>query len=198
LTDPVSDYLPQFKNIKVYVSGSIDSLQLEAPNSGPTIHDLFRHTSGLTGGGSGHPVLDPLFRAADVSPNPELTLEQFVDRLVTVPLIHQPGMAFHYGASTDVLGLLVQVVSGQPFEAFVQERIFEPLGMVDTGFYVPAEKLDRFAKLYRWTDDHSLELVTGIAGNPLPGGSGYTAPPSFPPQVMASYQPWMTICASPR
>jgi len=156
LTDPISEYLPQFKDVPVYVSGPADNPQLEPPDNSPTIQDLLRHTAGFTGGGQ--TVVDSMCRAADVW-NPERTLEECVDRLATIPLMHQPGEVFHYGTSTNVLGLLVQVVSGMPFETFLQERIFAPLDMIDTGFYVPAEKIDRFAKLYEWTDDQVLRSV---------------------------------------
>ena len=170
LTDPVSKYLPQFEKTQVYVSGTTDSLQLEAPENGPTIQDLLRHTAGL---GGGQTVVDSLFRAADLR-NRELTLHQVVERLGTVPLNHQPGTQFLYGMSTDVLGFLVQVVSGQPVEVFLEERIFSPLDMVDTGFYVPANKLDRFAHNYKWTDDETLERID--EGEP----PRYTVPPKSP------------------
>jgi CubicO group peptidase (beta-lactamase class C family) len=158
--------------MKVYVSGTVDSLTLEAADPVPTVHDLIRHTSGLTYPW-GETVVDSLYRAASIWDR-ELTLEQFVAKVASLPLQHQPGTEFHYSTSIDVLGLLVQVLSGQPFEDFLEERIFTPLGMVDTGFYVPKDKLDRFANNYRWTDEEILELAD--EGDP----PQYTVPPKFP------------------
>ena len=172
LTDPVSEYLPQFEDINVYVSGTIDSLKSEAADPVPTIQDLIRHTSGLTYPW-GETVVDSLYRAADLW-NRELNLDQLVTKVAGLPLQYPPGTEWHYSTSIDVLGLLVQVVSGQPFEIFLEERIFAPLGMVDTGFYVPANKLGRFANNYTWTDDENLELAD--EGNP----PRYTVPPKAP------------------
>ena len=172
LTDPVADYLPQFEDVKVYVSGTVDSLELIAADPVPTIHDLLRHTSGLTYGGE-KTAVNSLYGAADLW-NRELTLEQQVAKLADLPLQHQPGTAFEYSMSFDVLGLLVQVISGQPFEIFLEERIFAPLGMVDTGFYVPKNKLDRFAINYQWTDEETLKPVD--EDDP----PEYTVPPKRP------------------
>jgi CubicO group peptidase (beta-lactamase class C family) len=178
LTDPISKYLPQFEGMKVYVSGAGDSVVLEDANPVPTIHDLLKHTSGLGYSFGGKTVVHSLYRAAKLW-DKTLTLDQFVGKLADLPLWHQPGTKWKYGRSTDVLGLLVQVVSGQQFERFLKERIFTPLEMVDTDFWVPADKLDRFANIYRWTDDQTLQPFN--EGDPPPftlptknpqGGSG--------------------------
>jgi len=173
LTDPIADYLPQFKNMQVYVSGTEDNLELVPANPVATIHDLLRHTAGLHGGGE--PVIDSLYRAAGIDFwNREFTLEQMIAKLGKLPLHHQPGTTYEYSRAFEVLGLLVQVITSQPFEVFLEERIFAPLGMVDTGFYVPNNKLDRLATLYQWTDDETLEPFD--EGDP----PHFTVPPKNP------------------
>jgi CubicO group peptidase (beta-lactamase class C family) len=171
LREPVAQFLPQFKDVRVYKSGSVDSLVLEKPGRSMRVHDLMRHTSGLMYGWGKTPV-DSLYKAAKIWDR-ELTLEQFGDRIAGLPLRFEPGEKWAYGVSIDILGLLVEVVSGQPFEDFLQERIFAPLGMVDTGFYVPAGKLDRFATYYRWRDE---ELKPVDERDP----PRYTLPPKAP------------------
>ena len=89
------------------------------------------------------------------------SLQEFIEKLARLPLLHQPGSRWHYGVSMDVLGRLVEVVSGQPFDQFVTERISQPLDMVDTAFYAPAEKADRLAALYRATADGGFERIEG-------------------------------------
>ena len=155
LTDPVSRYLPEFTTMKVAVhktdaSGRrVLSHTVDAEHS-ITILDLLRHTSGFNyegpsdeKGNLAYPALG-LNAAGGV----DVPLEDFVKRLASVPLVHQPGTIFDYSFSTDVLGRVVEVVSGQPLDHFFAERIFMPLRMVDTGFYVPEEKWDRLAPLY--------------------------------------------------
>jgi len=172
LSDRVADFIPQFEDVQVYKSGTVVNLELEPANPAPTIHDLIRHTSGLTYPWGQSPV-DTLINMANIW-NPEFTLEQFVTTLADLPLLHQPGTKFQYSTSIDVLGYLVQVLSGMPFENFLQERIFSPLGMVDTGFYVPADKLDRFADNYQWTENETLQRID--EGDP----PRYTVPPKAP------------------
>jgi CubicO group peptidase (beta-lactamase class C family) len=148
LTDPVSEYLPQFKDVQVNVAGTADDPQLEPPNSGPTIQDLLRHTAGLT-----------LHQAAEVA-RPGLTREEMLARWATVPLEYQPGEGYNYHPSYSLLPYLVETVSGLSFDEFIHEKILSPLGMMDTRRGVPTEKLDRFAKLYDWTTNQRLTVAT--------------------------------------
>jgi len=104
-----------------------------------------------------HPVA-VMYRNAQVF-NSDRTLEQNVNALLKIPLFDQPGSRYRYGVSYDVLGYLVEVISGMPFAEFLGKRIFEPLGMTDTGFFVPQEKIDRFAAMYGITEDGSLKAV---------------------------------------
>ncbi|HLB72383.1 MAG TPA: serine hydrolase domain-containing protein [Sedimentisphaerales bacterium] len=139
---PVSKYIPQFKGLKVYAeSGNED------PKRDMTVRDLLRHTSGLTYGFFGNTAVDQMYREKAVFDR-ESSLEDMVDKLAEIPLLYQPGTRWHYSVSADMLGYIVERVSGQPLDKFFEDRIFKPLGMKDTAFYVPAEKVDRFAVCY--------------------------------------------------
>jgi CubicO group peptidase (beta-lactamase class C family) len=144
--DPISKYLPEFKNMKVYVSGSGDDMVLEEAQNPIRIIDLFMHTSGLSYGFTGSEV-DKLYQQLFSKPE-LLTPENFVGKIAALPLNHQPGTAWNYGFSTDVIGFLVEKLSGKKLGEYMQENIFSPLGMQDTSFYVPADKIDRFAQVY--------------------------------------------------
>jgi CubicO group peptidase (beta-lactamase class C family) len=175
LTDPVAKYLPEFEELRVYVGGPTDDIETE-PARPITIEHLLTHTSGLAYDDPG-PEVNEMYRNADLWT--VSNLQQFIEKLTRLPLLYQPGTRWHYGVSMDVLGRLVEVVSGQSYDRFLAERIFQPLGMVDTAFYVPAEKADRLAALYQATADGGFERVEGgrtdAALNPgrVPfGGSG--------------------------
>ncbi len=164
LDDPVSAFLPELAAQKVYVSGPFEDMELVDPETPVTIRHLMNHTSGFTYG-----IFDPgpvgramRWAKADFS-NAGETLEQVVKRLGEVPLCFQPGSRWNYGVSTDVLGRFIEVVAGKPFEAVLRERIFEPLGMSDTFFGVPANKIDRFCSLYTKTDEAPLKLIETAA-----------------------------------
>ncbi|MBL7154742.1 MAG: beta-lactamase family protein [Phycisphaerae bacterium] len=142
LDEAVSKYAPQFKGLKVYgESGNVDAKRPV------TVRDLLRHTSGLTYGFFGNTAVDKMYREKAVFAW-QGNLEDMVDKLGEIPLLYQPGTRWHYSVSTDVLGYLVEKVSGQPLDRFFRQRIFKPLGMKDTAFHVPAKKVDRFAVCY--------------------------------------------------
>ncbi|MBX2871095.1 MAG: beta-lactamase family protein [Saprospiraceae bacterium] len=141
LDDPVGKYIPSFANLKVYDQGKM--VDLERPM---TVEHLLTHTSGLSYGWNPTPV-DTMYAMANIW-EPGRNLEAFVDRIATLPLNFQPGARWEYGVSTDVVGRLVEVISGQPLDKYLQERIFEPLGMLDSGFFVPEDKHDRLATVY--------------------------------------------------
>lgn len=153
LSDPISDYIPEFADTPVYVDGK------QVPPERPiTIQHLLTHTSGLVYAAGNSPV-EQMNREADLHGR-DVPLAEWVKRLAALPLMHHPGTVWHYGPSIDVLGYLVEVVAGIPFAEFLRTRIFQPLGMLDTDFYVPPAKLDRLATLYGeglWvTDTESL------------------------------------------
>jgi CubicO group peptidase (beta-lactamase class C family) len=144
LDDPVSKFIPELRELRVYV-GPGD--KTEPARREITIRDLMRHTSGFTYGLFGNSAVDKMYLTKGALDR-NLDLQQFVSRLSKLPLKYQPGTKFNYSVSTDVLGRVVEVASGQTLDAFFAERIFKPLDMVDSGFYVPADKVSRFAVNY--------------------------------------------------
>jgi len=143
LTDPVSKYLPEYADMKVAVKTGEDVELVDAEHA-ITIRDLLRHTSGITYGSRGN--TSPHYRQANLRDSQDL--EAFSKKLGTVPLESEPGSAWEYGFSIDVLGRLVEVISGMTFDVFLEKRIFKPLKMVDSAFHVPADKHKRLATLY--------------------------------------------------
>jgi CubicO group peptidase (beta-lactamase class C family) len=172
LDDPISKFLPAFKNMRVFVGGSRGKIESLPAERDITFRDLLTHTSGLTYGFMETNPVDALYRAKDGVDfqTAETSLAKVVDKLATFPLIAQPGKAWNYSVSTDVLGRLVEVISGEPFEKYLVEKVIKPLGMVDTDFYVPKEKHERFAANYQPSPDGKLQLVDD------PGKSRYLAP----------------------
>lgn len=145
LSDPVSMYLPEFADVRVLdEDGSV-----RAPRSPVTVEHLLLHTAGLSHRSS------PEYREAGVRSR-AIGLPDFVDNVVSVPLRFDPGTRYRYSASPTVVGRLVEVWSGQTFDDFVQERILDPLGMVDTGFWVRPDQRDRFATVYAPTEAGDL------------------------------------------
>lgn len=154
LNDPVSRYLPAFKQSMVAVPAPADAAPgvnyITVPAERPiTIRHLLTHTAGLTYGDG---LAREEYRAAGLTgwyfSNRDETIGECVDRLAALPLHAHPGTKWQYGYATDVLGRLVEVVSGRPLDQFMAERVFGPLKMSDTAFYLPPEKMDRFAPIY--------------------------------------------------
>jgi CubicO group peptidase (beta-lactamase class C family) len=157
LMDPVADHLPELRDVQVYDHGPYEAPVLTAPARRVTIADLLTHTGGLTYGQAyDHPV-DRMYQRARLFRR-EGTIADMVGRLARLPLKHQPGSRWEYSISHDVLGRVVEVVSGDRFDRFLHDRVFEPLGMVDTGFSVPDHKLDRFATMYRPSPERGIEV----------------------------------------
>jgi len=152
LDDPVSLYLPEFGGLVVAVEedGVADLATVPARRE-MTIQDLLRHTSGLTYGFFSDSRVDGLYLERGVLSR-DATIAETVSKLGALPLKHHPGSTWEYSISVDVLGRLVEVVSGLPLDRFLTERIFEPLGMADTGFHVPKSALPRVAVNYQWGD----------------------------------------------
>ena len=152
LEDPVSKFVPALGAFSVVENpeAPVADWILRPVDREPTIRDLLTHTAGISGCGGTTP-LDSMCRAVRLPR--DQSLQQVVERFASVPLIYQPGTDWVYGASTDILGYLVEVVSGMPFEEFLDQRIFTPLGMDDTGFLVATEDAARLATLYRATED---------------------------------------------
>ncbi|MFJ8806765.1 serine hydrolase domain-containing protein [Streptomyces sp. NPDC102490] len=164
LEDPVDRYLPAFAEPRVYVEGSGDEV-VTRPAAGPVrVRHLMTHTAGLTFGFyRTHPV-DALYRAAGVESSvlPGSDLAETVDLYASLPLQFEPGTEWNYSVASNVLGRLVEVVSGQPLDVFCAERIFGPLGMTDTGFHVTDAQAGRLAELYGETEDGGITPVPGL------------------------------------
>jgi CubicO group peptidase (beta-lactamase class C family) len=155
LSDPVEKYLPEFRDAKVAVpqAGAPGGYSLVPVARSVTIHDLLIHRSGLpTGAGPAAAAL----RAAMAALPGDAVLADHIRALASVPHNFQPGAAWEYGPSLDVIGRVIEVITGQPLDAYLRQRIFEPLGMKDTGFTVPAEKRSRLAVIYQRRADGSL------------------------------------------
>jgi CubicO group peptidase (beta-lactamase class C family) len=149
LDTPITKFLPEFKDMEVFVSGTVEDYKTVRADRDITIVDLMTHTSGLTYDFLGNGVVEELYqRNGLVITKDEHSFEGFLKLLGKMPLHFSPGTKWNYSLSTDVLGYLIEVVSGKPLNTFFKEEIFEPLGMVDTDFYVPESKWNRFATTY--------------------------------------------------
>jgi CubicO group peptidase (beta-lactamase class C family) len=174
LDDPVERFIPAWRDLGVFVAGQPGAWVTRRPDRPMQIVDLLRHTSGLTYGFQYRSTVDRAYRKSGIGEmGGKLSLEGMIDKLAGAPLEFSPGEAWNYSVSTDVLGYLIQVISGQPYPDFLRARLIEPLGMVDTDFHVPAEKAHRLAACYNRARGDRLELQDD------PETSAYLAPPAF-------------------
>lgn len=173
LSDRVSRFLPQWRELKVYESGRHPDFVTRPCDRDMTVRDLFTHQSGLTYGFMQRTPIDAAYRERKVETRFRHDLAGMIDKLAELPLEFSPGTQWNYSVSTDVLGRLVEVISGQPFDRFLEERIFGPLGMKDTSFHVPEAKRDRFAANYQRDDQKRLTLLDD------PEESPFLSPPTF-------------------
>jgi CubicO group peptidase (beta-lactamase class C family) len=149
LNDPVHRFIPAWKDLRVRKAGSYPLFETQACRRPMTIRDLLMHTSGLTYDFMRASNVDYAYRKLGVgNPNPGYTLEDMIEQLAQLPLEFSPGERWNYSLSTDVLGYLVAVISGMSFPDYLQQQIFEPLGMVDTSFEISPDKVDRLACCY--------------------------------------------------
>ncbi len=167
LTDPVSKYLPELGNMKVAVVETDPKTGKKTRYSVPaqreiTILDLLRHTSGIDYAGPEDVEGKRIYEKLGTN-SVDQTIGEMVKKIGQAPLVHQPGTMWEYGLSMDVLARLVEVVSGQPYDKFLEQRIFKPLGMVDTGYTVSPEKANRFSKLYAPGDGWTIKPNTSPA-----------------------------------
>ena len=158
LNDPVAKYIPEFAKLKVYSTDANNNVVMKDQAHPVTMRELMSHSGGFTYGFFSNTAVDKLQIEADLL-NPNNTLDEFIKRAAKLPLNSQPGTEWHYSISVDIQGYIVQKLSGMPFEEFLEKRIFKPLGMVDTAFYVPKEKLNRFAEFYSYDKDGKLQVV---------------------------------------
>ena len=175
LEDPVHRFIPEWKNLGVFVAGTHRTGFQTRPLSAPMrVVDLMRHTAGLTYGFQLRSNVDAAYRAHKIGEIEKAgTLPDMIAALAKMPLEFSPGEAWNYSVATDVVGWLVEVVSGQKFEDFLAQRLFAPLGMDDTGFYVREGHGHRLASCYQPTKDGKIELQDDAAT------SDYLKPPSF-------------------
>ncbi len=163
LTDPVSMHLPEFAGTGVYVEGGPDAPKTRPPKTPPKIFHLMTHTSGLTyPGGYDKTVVGKVYDEKNVF-DAGNTLEELSRKTATIPLTDEPG-EYHYGASIDILGRVIEVVSGKPLDVFLRERLFVPLKMDDTMFTVPPGQRGRLAELYTKGPDGKLVVLKQGAG----------------------------------
>jgi CubicO group peptidase (beta-lactamase class C family) len=160
LNDPVAKYIPEFSDLKVYGTDAGGNMVLKDQTHPVTMRELMSHTGGFTYGYFSNTPVDKLQREVNVL-DVNNTLEEMIKRVTKLPLNAQPGSEWHYSISTDIQGYIVQKLSGMPLEEFLEKRIFKPLDMVDTGFYVPTEKLKRIAEFYVYDKDGQLQVVRG-------------------------------------
>ena len=181
LDDPVSRYVPEWKDHKVWVAGDGDKMELVAPNQPLSFRHVLSHTGGLTYGSmlaalgvpdEGHPV-DKAYARLGVRRGETETLHDFAMKLAKAPLRYQPGERWMYSLSTDVCGYLVERISGKRFDTYLREVIFDPLKMVDTSFVVAKDKVDRFAANYSRLPNKTLKLQDD------PQTSSYLKQPAF-------------------
>ena len=156
LDDPVARFLPEFGDARVWIEGEGDAMKTEPVGDAMKIWHLMTHTAGLIyGNRDDSPVADAYVKAGvDFSGNRNTgDLAEMTRRCATMPLRWRPGTRWQYSVATDVLGRLVEVIAGKPLEEVFRERIFEPLGMVDTSFQLPADKAGRLTQLFQRQDD---------------------------------------------
>ena len=174
LDEPVHKYIPEWKNLGVFQAGTTPAFLTRPPSRPMLIVDLLRHTSGLTYGFQQRSNVDAAYREMKIGEVVKAgTLQSMIEGLAKIPLEFSPGEAWNYSVSTDVIGYLIEKISGKPFEQFLKERILDPLGMNDTDFFVPADKAHRFAACY------SVDPQGGLTLQDDPATSSFLAPPSL-------------------
>ena len=176
IDDPVHRYIPAWKDLKVYQGGTLKTGWKTAPPARPMqVIDLLRHTAGLTYGFQLNTNVDAAYRRLGIGEieKTDITLERMIELLGQLPLEFSPGDFWNYSVATDVLGWLVQVVSGQPFEQFLAQRIFGPLGMTETGFSVRDGQAHRLATCYQPSRTGGMDVQDQAETSP------FLKPPAF-------------------
>lgn len=162
LNDPISKYVPELADLKVWHEDGT----LTSPESEITMHQLLTHTAGFSYGFSPTDPVDKMYREAKLFD--AKNLDEFVEKLAKLPLRYEPGQRWHYSVAVDVTGLIIERLSGLPFDQYLATKIFEPLGMEDTFFDVPADKLDRFLPNHYW---NKAESKLGTIPDATQGGA---------------------------
>jgi CubicO group peptidase (beta-lactamase class C family) len=174
-SDPIAKYIPEFAHLKVFKGVDADGkMILVDPDHAPTMRELMTHTAGFTYGFFGNTPVDAMYRDQKVLGSKNL--QEMIDKLAKIPLLYQPSKGWTYSVSMDIQGYIVEKLSGQTLPTFIKENIYTPLGMKDSGFYVPQEKRKRFAALYQ------VNATGGLDAAPTAGGlpTDYTTEPTQP------------------
>lgn len=181
LNDPVYKVIPEWRDHKVWVSGEGAEMEMREPAQPMTFRHILSHTAGLTYAATRHPV-DRAYREQGIRRAPAETLQSFVEKLAHVPLRYDPGERWMYSYSTDICGYLCEAISGKRFDRFLQDTIFDPLGMADTSFTVAPEKAHRLAANYQRQPDKTIALIDDPERSPylkqptyFSGGGGLTS-----------------------
>jgi CubicO group peptidase (beta-lactamase class C family) len=170
LNEPVSKFIPEFGDLKVFVGSTGTGIETTDLERDMTISHLLTHTAGLSYDVTVLTPIEDMYRAAGLFDSLrvlQVPLPEMVQKLAALPLAFQPGSDWRYSVAHDVIGYLVSRISGRPFDTFLEERIFEPLGMEDTGFFVPQEKLHRFAAMYSAPGEDGFSLLDAPATSPF-------------------------------
>lgn len=182
LDDPVANYIPELKDVQVFAGlDASGKVKTEAPKRPMTIRDLTRHTAGFYNGGD-TPALKPLHEAAGVRAV-DHTLTELAEKLASVPLLFHPGEQWEYGPSVDLQALLVERISGQPFDEYLREHVLDPLGMTETRYFIPETDRHRLSSVYSRADDGTLTQMANEEAHAFnineqiltPGGWGLTS-----------------------
>jgi len=178
-SDPIAKFIPEFAHLKVYKgTGADGKMILVDPDHAPTMRELMTHTAGFTYGFFGDTPVDKMYREENLLASKNL--QEFVEKLSRIPLLYQPGKGWTYSMSMDIEGYIVEKLSGQSLPDFMRDRIYQPLGMRDAGFFVPAEKRNRFTTLYRTGPNGELIADASTSRRsgdydvqpPMPSGGG--------------------------
>jgi CubicO group peptidase (beta-lactamase class C family) len=168
LTDPVAKYIPEFAKLGVFVAGGGNIPFVSRPPATPMrIVDVLRHTSGFTYSFQERSNVDAAYRKTDIESWTKATSQSFIDTLAQIPLEFDPGTQWNYSVSTDVLGILIERISGQALADYFNEHIFAPLGMDDTSFHVPSEKAARIPQCFAFDAETKMKLFDESGANSL-------------------------------
>ena len=181
LGDPVSKFVPEWKNLEVYAGGKYPNWETKPCDREMTICDLLTHQSGIAAGSFGasgnYPEIEQAYRDIGLGPDyfqtKGLTLKDTINALASVPLAFSPGDYWNYSISTDICGYLVEVISGRKFDMFLRDEIFDPLGMTDTSFEVDPSKASRLTSNYTYGSDGELELFDSAIDSDFFGPISY-------------------------
>ena len=184
LNDPVHRFIPEWEQLRVWVDGTPANFHTRTPDRPMEIRDLLTHTSGLTYGWMQRTPVDAMYRRRGVSSR-DTSLEDFCAQLADLPLMFSPGSRWAYSVATDVIGRLVEVISGQPFDEYLTQNIFDPLAMFDTGFWVDEDKAARLTDCYAHPELSPFGVPEGASGSDMvlvdtnADTSGYRSKPTF-------------------